>query len=269
MIRAIDHIVIVVHDLAAASEDYAALGFTVTPGGEHTDRATHNALVVFGDDSYLELIAFLRPAPQHRWWHHTSLGEGLVDFALLPTAIEDDIAAARKRGLSIAGPTPGGRLRPDRQKVAWQLGSPATRDMPFLCADVTPRDLRVPRGGARQHANGVAGVAGLIVAVADFDASRARYRALLGAEERAVALPPYALGFSPEGAQMTSFALGRAAVVLAAPAHGADPSADLSNHLATRGEGPYALALRAGAAAADVRPGRARTHGVRMRFVAE
>ena len=40
MIRAIDHIVILVADLAAASADYAALGFTVTPGGEHTGGQT-------------------------------------------------------------------------------------------------------------------------------------------------------------------------------------------------------------------------------------
>src|SRR5436190_10388386 len=107
MIRALDHIVILVHDLAVASADYAALGFTVTPGGEHTGGATHNALVVFADDTYLELIAFLQPAPQHNWWHHVAAGEGLIDFALLPGAIEADIATARERGLPIDGPTAG------------------------------------------------------------------------------------------------------------------------------------------------------------------
>src|SRR4051794_8519489 len=50
MIRAIDHVVILVNDLAATVADYTALGFTVTPGGEHTGGATHNALVVFADD---------------------------------------------------------------------------------------------------------------------------------------------------------------------------------------------------------------------------
>src|ERR1041384_7550234 len=69
MIRAIDHIVILVNDLAAAIADYTALGFTVTPGGEHTGGATHNALVGFDDGVYFELIAFKEPSRQqdHRW----------------------------------------------------------------------------------------------------------------------------------------------------------------------------------------------------------
>src|SRR5689334_16707634 len=180
MIRAIDHIVILVSDLAAAVADYITLGFTVTPGGEHTGGATHNALVIFADDTYLELIAFKRADPGHRWWPHVAAGEGLIDFALLPGAIEQDIADARARGLAVEGPTPGGRLRPDGQQVAWQLGSPPTLDLLFLCGDVTPRELRVPLGAARQHANGVTGVAGLSVAVTELPASVERYRALLG-----------------------------------------------------------------------------------------
>ena len=52
MIRAIDHIVILVNDLQAAIDDYAALGFSVAPGGTHADGATHNALIIFADDTY-------------------------------------------------------------------------------------------------------------------------------------------------------------------------------------------------------------------------
>ena len=58
MISAIDHIVILVHDLEAAVRDYTALGFTVVPGGEHADGRSRNALIAFADGSYLELIAF-------------------------------------------------------------------------------------------------------------------------------------------------------------------------------------------------------------------
>src|SRR5689334_14717627 len=203
MIRAIDHIVILVSDLAAAVADYITLGFTVTPGGEHTGGATHNALVVFADDSYLELIAFKRPAPEHHWYRHSALGEGIIDFALLPTTIEADLAAARERGLEIEGPFPGGRLRPDGQQVAWQSGRALTPDLPFLCGDVTPRALRVPEGAARTHANGVTGVARLTVAVADLGASVSRYRALLGIAERADTPSD-----APLAARTATFALG-------------------------------------------------------------
>ena len=50
--QGIDHIVIAVRDLAAASDDYARLGFTVTLGGEHTGGATHNALISFAYGAY-------------------------------------------------------------------------------------------------------------------------------------------------------------------------------------------------------------------------
>lgn len=53
MIRSIDHIVILVGDLAAAVADYTERGFTVIPGGAHPSGATHNALVAFADGAYL------------------------------------------------------------------------------------------------------------------------------------------------------------------------------------------------------------------------
>jgi catechol 2,3-dioxygenase-like lactoylglutathione lyase family enzyme len=260
MIRAIDHIVILVNDLAATAADYSALGFTVSPGGEHTGGATHNALVVFADDAYLELIAFKRPAPEHRWYRHSASGEGMIDFALLPTAIEADLAAARERGLAIEGPFPGGRLRPDGQQVAWQSGRAPTPDLPFLCGDVTPRALRVPDGAVRVHANGVAGIAGLTVAVADLGASVTRYRALLGAAER-----ESTLSSPPSAARAVTFALGDTAITLATPAD--DSDTPLSARLASRGEGPFTLALRGVGQSAtfDLRL----AHGARMELVAE
>lgn len=184
MIKGIDHVVILVKDLDQAVADYKQLGFNVVPGGEHTDGATHNALIAFADGSYIELIAFKREAPEHRWWRHTlnagRNGEGLIDFALLPTDIEHDIAAARQRGLDYQGPFPGGRQRPDGQQIKWQTGQPTTPDLPFLCGDVTPRSLRVPSGPAWVHPNGVTGIDAVVVLVKDLEESAGHYRALLG-----------------------------------------------------------------------------------------
>lgn len=186
MIKGIDHVVILVKNLDQAVADYKQLGFNVTPGGEHMDGATHNALVAFADGSYLELIAFKREAPEHRWWRHalnTARGnEGLIDFALLPTDIANDIAAARQRGLDYKGPFPGGRQRPDGVEIRWQTGQPTTPDLPFLCGDVTPRTLRVPSGPAWVHPNGVTGIDALVVLVRDVEESAGHYRALLGIE---------------------------------------------------------------------------------------
>ncbi|NWG19669.1 MAG: VOC family protein [Chloroflexi bacterium] len=238
MITSIDHIVILVHDLVTATADYAALGFTVTPGGEHTGGATHNALVAFADGSYLELIAFRREAPEHIWWRHVANGEGIIDFALLPESTAGAIADARARGLEIAGPFPGGRERPDGVRLEWQTGRATTPDLPFLCGDVTPRTLRVPSGAAHHHANGVAGIARVLVAVTNPAASAARYRALLGIEG---------------GANATSieFSLAHSAIVLV-PA-GATTRND---------DGPFALDLRGGAQG-TLEP--SHTHGARIR----
>lgn len=200
---AIDHVVVRVNELEQAVKDYEELGFTVIPGGEHPGLGSCNALVAFEDDTYLELIAFETPAPpvhqsmprplrvkelakqgktppqcRHLSWE--LVPEGLVDFALVPANIEDVLKQARGTDLVLDGPIDGARTRPDGQKVAWQVAVPERFDLPFLCADVTPRSLRVPE--ARRHANGVRGIRAIAVAVADLDASPQRYRKLLGVE---------------------------------------------------------------------------------------
>lgn len=175
----IDHVVMLVSDLAAATAQYTTRGFTVVPGGAHTDGATHNALIALADGSYIELIAFTRAAPEHRWWRHTQYGEGPIDWALLPNDIARDIATAQQRGVGYSGPIAGGRLRPDGQELRWQTGLAPSADLPFLCADVTPRTLRVPQGKAQQHANGAQGIARIAVTIRDMEASTGHYRSLL------------------------------------------------------------------------------------------
>jgi catechol 2,3-dioxygenase-like lactoylglutathione lyase family enzyme len=265
---ALDHIVILVRDLATAIDDYTALGFTVVPGGEHQGGASHNALIAFADDSYLELLAFQRPplpteqpSPlERRFRQRQAAGEGLVDFALLPEDIQGTIATAAGRGLALEGPFPGSRVRPDGQRVAWQLGIPQAPALPFLCADVTPRALRVPQGEARRHANGVTGVAGLAVAVSDLGRYVEGYRSLLGVEPRpGPALPV------PD-AQGAHFMLPSAVIALVTPASGGSP---LHNHLAQRGEGPFALWLHARDVARSGRLDPARSHGAWIEMVAD
>lgn len=181
----LDHVVIAVTELAQAVDDYRALGFTVQMGGRHPGRTSHNALVIFEDDAYLELIAWAEPGPAERWYNVLQQhGEGFMDFALIPDDVPVAIDEARNRGLALAGPIDGSRLRPDGQQVKWRTGRQATFDLPFLCGDVTPRNLRVPAGEARHHANGATGIAGLTIAVPDMDRSLAAYGALLGTRLR-------------------------------------------------------------------------------------
>ena len=179
---ALDHVVIAFHDLAHAIDDHRARGFNVLIGGRHPGRTSHNALVVFDDGSYLELIAWTGPGPAPDRWHDllSRHGEGLMDFALIPEDVPRAIAEASARGLRLEGPVDGGRVRPDGRELKWQTARQDTFDLPFLCGDVTPREWRVPGGEARRHPNGATGIAEVTVAVNDPEISRARYAALLG-----------------------------------------------------------------------------------------
>jgi hypothetical protein len=227
MAFALDHVVIAVSDLDRAVADYQALGFTVYPGGVHHGGVSHNALVVLADGAYFEIIAYRHAAPDSRWWQVlTSAGEGFVDFAVLPENTERDFNAAQARGLDIERPTPGGRLRLDGVRLDWQIVRPATTDLPFWCGDVTPRELRVPEGVIRRHANGVTGIATVRIVVADLAVSTTRFRALAGPEAVSVdhGIPQVSL-------KGTVFEL-----------IGPDND-DLRRHLAARGEGVLSLKL--------------------------
>lgn len=241
----LDHIVIAVDDLDETIADYRALGFTVVPGGKHPGRTSHNALVVFQDGAYLELIAWTAPAEQERWWRTLQEDdEGFVDYALLPRDTEAVLKAAQARGLdSIIGPVPGGRLRPDGAKLEWVSARQATPALPFLCGDVTPRALRVPEGDVRVHANGATGVLRVTVLVADPGDALRRYRALLGPSVT-IEMDP---GVLPAGARppafVATFMVGAQRVVLVSPRAGVADDAPLADRLTSRGEGVIALRL--------------------------
>ena len=54
----LDHLVLFVPKLERAMADFSSLGFTVIAGGQHA--STENALIVFEDETYIELLA-LKP----------------------------------------------------------------------------------------------------------------------------------------------------------------------------------------------------------------
>lgn len=259
MTRALDHVVIAVHDLDRTMRDYRALGFTVYPGGQHPGRTSHNALVLLADGAYLELIAWRAPAPQERWWRTLQAsGEGLVDFALQTPDATADLAAARSRGLlSLHGPVDGGRVRPDGERLQWSTARHDTPAVPFLCGDITPRRLRVPDDAALlQHANGATGVARLSLVVHDLADTLSRWRALLGDDAGDTAV-------GTDGLQSATVTLTGFQVQIFSPAPtptaGQTTALRLRERLATRGEGLFALALQ-GTAGAWPEPGS--SHGL-------
>jgi catechol 2,3-dioxygenase-like lactoylglutathione lyase family enzyme len=177
MLRQLDHVVFVVRDLPAATDDYRRRGFTVTPGGEHPDGLTYNALVPFADGSYLELLAFhdLARSLTHRWWNVAAGGGGPADFALLSDDLAADSAALGE--LVKTPPREGARIRPDGVELKWRTAV-LKAPLPFIVEDLTARELRVPGGAAAEHANGATGIAAVVVGALDVGDAEWRFAAL-------------------------------------------------------------------------------------------
>jgi catechol 2,3-dioxygenase-like lactoylglutathione lyase family enzyme len=236
----LDHVVVAVADLEAAIADWRALGFNVLDGGVHPGRGSRNGLVVFADGAYFEIIAFDRPVPDFRWWRVLDAsGDGLVDFALLPNDIEEDVAAARARGLDYDLPVPGGRARPDGERLEWKTARSPKSDVPFFCGDVTARALRVPEGEARVHPNGARGIAAITVAVGNLEASIARWAAYYGTAPVAARLLP------EHGLRVAELTAGSTRITLATPEGEGSLGTAVAAHLESRGEGPFSVEVLA------------------------
>ncbi|MBX6754918.1 MAG: VOC family protein [Thermorudis peleae] len=237
MLTQIDHIVVLVTELQQAITTFHDAGFHVIIGGEHPG-GTHNALVIFRDGAYLELLAFHHPERRHvhRWYRFLALGGGLIDFCLASDNLDGERARLRMHGLPYRGPEDGSRLRPDGEKVAWRLLVPIedlTGALPFMIQDVTPREVRVPPTAA-QHQNGVTGIGALIVAVPSLDEAVPQYEAILDR-------PVEGRGEDMElVAETALFTLGPHQLILAAPL---GPHSPLASQVIVR-PGPAALILQ-------------------------
>jgi catechol 2,3-dioxygenase-like lactoylglutathione lyase family enzyme len=254
MLTAMDHLVIVVSDLEAAAEDYRSLGFTVVPGGRHPGVGTYNALIAFSDSSYIELIGFYQPRADHRWWAPLQRGGGLVDFCLQTDDLAGDLQTLRRAGVDIGDPEARNRRRPDGVEIRWTFAlarGPNRGVAPFIIADVTGRDVRVP--AERSHANGVTGIGTVTVAVSDVAAVRYWYAQVLGR-------PGEDIRRADVSGAGVRFMMGPHTFDFVAPV---DVRSPLVDWLGQRGSSPYAVTLTASAH----RPGLldpGKTHGARL-----
>lgn len=261
----IDHIVIGVRDLAQASADYAAAGFIVTPGGEHTGgRRTHNALIAFADTTYLELIAYHEPnipRDDDPWWQLLARGEGFLGFALRMDDATAEATALQSRGVTVHGPFTGGRERPDGQRIAWRsMEVEGSGPLPFLIEDLTPRRLRIPDGAATEHPLGVARLLALALVVEDLGAPAAAFAALLGNAGTPLAAPMEGVGAA------LRFTIGPHTIDLLTPT---GPDSVPGRALGARSPAPYAVTLGSTDTSSNTETTLplAQTHGARIGMV--
>jgi catechol 2,3-dioxygenase-like lactoylglutathione lyase family enzyme len=235
MATGIDHVVIAVNNLDQSIADFTSAGFTVVPGGVHGNNKTHNALIAFADGSYFELIAWLDPATASRttWRNRLEDGEGFIDYALRSADLHDEVKRLRADGLDTPDPEPGGRTRPDGQRVEWlnlRFDEVEHPWLPFYCHSTNDRSLRVPSGQDAVHPNGASGIASITIGVSDLAAAERDFAILAGVE------------YTPDLnlPEERSFAIGTTQLVLIQPG---TADTDLEHRIALRGQVPISLEL--------------------------
>ena len=259
----LDHVILVVSDLQAATNQFSQLGFTVIPGGVHSGGLTHNALVPFPDGTYLELLSTTRPAKlkllfllkrlrllrfyignetaiNRRLITDLASGIGMADFCLSSGDLEKDISSIEARGERLSRLIPGGRVRPDGKEIAWQTSVPRTLDLPFLIEDVTARQLRLPVVDENYHKNRILGIGGLIILVSNLVESMSRYRALLGDDPISQAQYPQ------PGSQSSEFRSAQYFLTLLSPLPGHSALRKPLKHRASRPVGIFFRAAENG-----------------------
>ncbi len=109
MLVTLDHVLVAVRDLEAATESYTALlGRSPSWRGTHPDAGSANTLFRL-DNVYLELITPRGEGDTGRWLerHLDTRGEGTLGMAFGTDDAEDCAAWLRERGLPAGDPTPG------------------------------------------------------------------------------------------------------------------------------------------------------------------
>ena len=187
-----DHAVVFVADLNRASADFTELGFQVTPGGSH--GVTENALVIFSNQTYIELLA-LKPSwysaliklaiklniVQRQAQKKTNIynrliswicGDiGPVDWCARVNDLDASLTIWENQGIEILASEVFSRERTDGEVVHWKLGGSRQADLPFLLQDITPIDSRIPVVGTAEHVNGVQALIAVQIGVIDITAT--------------------------------------------------------------------------------------------------
>lgn len=185
-IAGLDHLVVLVRDLAASAEAWRRLGFTVSPRGEHSaNLMTANHTILFGPN-YIELLAVTGEAPSNARWRRTLRArEGLAGAALALT--DADRAAAtlgrdvRRFGRPVA--MPDGTTIEARFAV-FDIDDDAAPDLRlFACQHLVREATWAP--GLTGHANTAVAVARVELAVDNPAAVTARLAELSGGNAQA------------------------------------------------------------------------------------
>jgi catechol 2,3-dioxygenase-like lactoylglutathione lyase family enzyme len=213
MLRGLDHIVHAVRDLDAAAELYQSLGFTVGARNKHP-WGTHNRIVQF-PGFFIELLTLAEPdklgddgfsilfAAYNR--DFIARGEGLSMLILESRDAHADEAVFRDKGIAASKDMRFERegKRPDGAtvKVGFSLAFADDKRAPdihfCICQQHFPENFWNP--AFQNHANGVQGIAGVVMVADDPAQHRDFLLAFTGADNAAVTADGFHIAL-PRGA---------------------------------------------------------------------
>ena len=183
----LDHVVILVRDLADAEARLGRLGFRPTPRGVHSAHmGTANTTAVFADGTYLEALGVLRPT-ENNVGVRAVLAEREGPYGLAFKTEDADAAAAE---FAAAGLGPGIALEFARpvelpsgpREAAFRVARTDPRHTPgawlFVCQHRTPEATW--RADYLEQPNGACGVAEVIGMAADPDPVARAYGRIFG-----------------------------------------------------------------------------------------
>ena len=146
------------------------------------------ALVGFDDDSYLELIAPVKPGVTEGsdWAAYMSGDATSCAWAVGTNVLLQEVDRLKKAGVPVTDPKRGSRKRPDHMSIEWTTaaigpGTPGSM-LPFMIEDQTPRAWRVQPSASVKGAP-VSGVENVVIGVSNLDATIALFRKAFGWSE--------------------------------------------------------------------------------------
>jgi len=185
LVLELDHASICGPDLGALRQAFTDAGMTPDFGGPHGNGVTQMALIGFDDQSYIELIAPVKPGvTAGSDWAKFMTGEaGTCAWAVGTNVLLQDVDRLKKAGIAVDEPKRGSRKRPDGMSLEWMTaqvgpGTPGST-LPFIIEDQTPRAWRVQTSESVKGAPAY-GVESVIVGVNNLDSAIALFRKAYG-----------------------------------------------------------------------------------------
>lgn len=187
-VTALDHVVVLVRELAASAATWTRLGFTLSPRGEHSAVVgTANHTLMFERD-YLELLVTQGETSVNADWRDMMAagGEGLYGAVLATTDVDAVQAALTANGVTASAPLafdrpvdmPGQAETRARFRVSWTAPGTVPGLKLFVCEHLTREAVWLP--ALQRHRNSTRGIRALHMQVPDLQAAGRHWSGVLG-----------------------------------------------------------------------------------------